>query len=92
VDISGALETAQVEAVAASDSDGPYGELMANYAQWGALLEEWNSGRSVLTAVEFEAMCRDHLERSVVLGEAHEQYWEQRWATRFARFNRGAAG
>lgn len=89
VDISGAISDARAAAAAATSGDGPYGELMTNYVEWGELLDRWNRGEFDGTDEEFEAACRERLEYSVAVGEQHERHWEQRWAVFAARAEAG---
>jgi hypothetical protein len=85
VDISSAIADARRAAASATPEDGPYGELMANYVEWGELLEQWNRGEFDGTDEQFEGACRDHLDYSVTLGAQHERHFEQRWAVFVAR-------
>jgi hypothetical protein len=73
IDVRQSIEEAR-QAASAGPEDGPYGELMATYVELGELLE---SGR---TDHDFELECRALVDRLVVLGVAHERYWDQRWA------------
>lgn len=86
VDISAEVQLARR---CASDWDGPTGELMANYAGWGDLLEAWNRGEFPGSAEEFDITCREHLDRSMVLGTACDREYEQQSAVWWARVGAG---
>lgn len=82
VSITDSLELARQEQATATPGD-PYGELMANYVEWGDLLEAWNRGTLKMSDEEFEEQCLEHLDRSVVLGQACTRYNAQCWAVAF---------
>lgn len=90
VSITDSLELAKQEAAAATPGD-PYGELMANYAEWGDLLEAWNHGTLEMSDDEFEEQCLEHLDRSEILGQACTRYNEQRVAVAFSAITDGEA-
>lgn len=69
------------EMARATEADGPWAEIAANYAEWLDLMQCWNRGESDMTDADFEATCTDHLDRSTALGEAHTEHWNQRWAS-----------
>lgn len=84
VDIADAIDTAK-RAVENAGDDTTYAELMANYVDLGTLLEAWNRSELDMTAEEFEATCRDSIERSIELGKAREREEAQRWAVYFLK-------
>jgi hypothetical protein len=86
VDISADVACAHKIADEVASMDGPMGELWANYRQWGDLLEAWNCGEYAGTDAEFEAECRDHLDLSVLLGRAVDEYSTTGFAARTAQF------
>lgn len=86
VDISADVARAHELAEETALMDGPMGELWANYRQWGDLLEAWNRGEYVGTDAEFEAECREHLDLSVLLGSALDEYSMTVSAARMAQF------
>lgn len=82
VSIADSRELARQEQGTAAPGD-PYGELMANYVEWGELLEAWSHGTLEMSDEEFEEQCLEHLERSEVLGQACARYNAQCWAVLF---------
>lgn len=84
VDIAAAIDTAKA-AVESASADTTYAELMANYVDLGTLLEAWNQSELDMTEQEFEAACRDSIERSIELGKAREREEAQRWAVYFLK-------
>jgi hypothetical protein len=84
VDISATVELAESERDAASDGE-VYCELSANYAELGRLLEAWNRSELAATDAEFEDACRQHTQRSIDLGKAHEAEQSRRSAVYFHR-------
>ena len=69
----------------AAEWDGARAELMAHYAEWGDLLEQWNRGAYPGSDEEFEAECRDHLGQSVALAEASDRESLEQLAVLVAR-------
>lgn len=86
VDISADIACAHELAEETALMDGPMGELWANYAQWGDLLETWNRGEYAGTDAEFEAECREHLDLSVLLGRALDEHSATVFTARMAQF------
>ena len=79
VSIADSLELVRQEA-ANAPAVGPYGELMATYAEWGELLEAWTEDRLEISDDEFEERCVEYLERVCVLGTAMDHYGAQLFA------------
>jgi hypothetical protein len=69
------------EMARSTEADGPWLEIVANYAEWLDLMQSWNRGDLNMSDADFEAACIDHLDRSVALGEVHAEHWNQRWAS-----------
>lgn len=67
----------------------PYPELFATYDELGAILAEWDRGESALSPDEFEESCADLVDRLILLGKAVDQYSEQRWTLKVARYIAG---
>jgi hypothetical protein len=86
VDISADVACARKIADEVASMDGPMGELWANYAQWGDLLEAWNRGEYAGTDAEFEAECHERLDRSVLLGSAVDEHSATVFTARMAQF------
>lgn len=86
VDISADVACAHKLAEETAQMDGPMGELWANYREWGELLEAWNCGEYAGTDAEFEAECLEHLDRSVLLGRALDEYSATVFTARMAQF------
>jgi len=86
VDVSADVACAHSNAKETAAMDGPAGELWANYAQWGDLLEAWNHGGYAGTDAEFEAECREHLDLSVLLGRALDEDSATVFTARMAQF------
>ncbi len=86
VDISADVALAHKIADETAQRDGPTGELWANYAQWGDLLERWNCGEYAGTDAEFEAECREHLDLSVLRGRALDEHAATVFTARMAQF------
>jgi hypothetical protein len=79
VDVSGPTEDARREAGRYAETDPSYAEIMLVYVELGELLE---SGR---TDPEFEAECRDLVEKSIALDKVLEAEFAERWAVWCAR-------
>lgn len=69
----------------------PYPELFATYDELGAILAEWDRGESALSPDEFEESCADLMDRLILLGKAVDQYSDQQWTLRMARYAAGVA-
>lgn len=83
---SGETELAREWVRNAAHRDEPHeSEMAANALAWAALLDQWARGAYRGTASEFEDECRDHLERSIALGEAHDRECDEKFAIYLAR-------
>jgi uncharacterized protein (DUF924 family) len=85
-DESSEIELAREWVGNAARRDEPHeSEMAANTMAWAHLLDQWTRGVYPGTAEEFEEECRDHVDRSIALGEAYDRECDERFAIFRAR-------
>jgi hypothetical protein len=86
VDVSEPTEDARLVAERQAEDDPVYAELMCTYVELGELLDSHGDGS------EYEAQCRELMDRSVALDHVLQRDYDQARALTVARWERGGDG